>query len=164
MATTSKIIRSDISEAKVMAIALISELTGENPEKLETLSTDHLFTLLSFLLKCEKEKILKLFRNYDNNKQFDPASLNQLWKLIHKGILETKKREFGTIDNKVFEQIKLMSSSKVEEIMIKGDLLTQDTNKSSLQAKVSLDRVKNLLSLITQKIDQAKSLSPSAKP
>ena len=163
MTTTSKVIRSDISETKAMAIALILELTGEEPEKLEDFDTAHLFTLLSFLLKCEKEKIQKLFRNYDNEKQFDAASLNKLWKFIQKGIIDGKKKEFGTIDNKVFEQIKFMASSKVEDIMIKGNQQVQDNNKIALHARLSMDKVKNLLNLITQKIDQAKNLPSTTK-
>ncbi|MFI4983706.1 MAG: hypothetical protein ACHP6I_00740 [Rickettsiales bacterium] len=143
-----------LPEETDQAIHLIAALTGENPAKLAKMSKDELFTFLGFLLKCRKEQIQNLLREHDQNTSLDAVSLAKLWKLVAKHSMPGKKRLFATLDEKVYEDIRIRTARLSDQITRKielGEALqkTSIPSGNKVPALVNMQKVLHRLNLLS---------------
>lgn len=99
-----------------LAVKLIVALTGEDPSKFIKMSEDEIFQHLAYLMKCEKEKILDLLREHDQNEELDLVKLAALWKLNARGIVKGKGRHspLGSTPKEFFEKILLLMGQRAD--------------------------------------------------
>lgn len=118
MSHSSLNLGQDLPSEIQFAIRMICELTGEDPIKIAQLHKDEIYNILSFLLKCEKDKIKKIFREHDENKELDLTALQMLWKLLDKGVVKAKRRGLLPLEEKVAESININFALIARMIMI----------------------------------------------
>jgi hypothetical protein len=118
MSHSSLNLGQDLPSEIQFAIRMICELTGEDPIKIAQLHKDEIYSILSFLLKCEKDKIKKIFREHDENKELDLTALQMLWKLLDKGVVKSKHLGLLPLEKSVSESINLNFALMAREIMI----------------------------------------------
>jgi hypothetical protein len=168
--STSITIRADIDQTKILAIAMIAEITGEDPKKLESISEEEILDILGFLIKCEKEQIKELLREHDNIRPLNAHELNRFWKLIGKGVVKNQNKEFATISNKVYEEYKVIAGILIREAILRsmhnvgrsvgsynphvGNLATRETESPI----ISTSGIRHMLEILTQKLQQSNDL------
>jgi len=167
---TSITIRQDIDQTKVLAIAMIAEITGEDPKKLENIPEEEILDILGFLLKCEKEQIKELLREHDNIRPLNAYELNRFWKLIGKGVVKDQNKEFATIANKVFEEYKIIAGILIREAMLRAmhnvgkPVGSYNPHVGQIQAKddtrprIEASSIKHVLEFLTTKLNQVNDL------
>jgi len=104
-----------------IAINIICELTGEDPNKISSLPPDEIYDMLSFLLKCQKDKLKKLFREHNDGQEIDVKTLQIMWKLLQKGVIKARKRGFTQLAEKVDENIRITFARIATEAMYRAE-------------------------------------------
>lgn len=146
------LISKTLPEETDHAVQLIVALTGENPAKLAKMSKEDLFMYLSFLLKCEKDKVQSLLREHDQNTELDAASLAKLWKLVAKHSIPDKKKQFGSLEAKTYEHLKIRMS-QINDRITKKIELGEALENTSIQilrkaaAQINMQRIIHRLSM-----------------
>lgn len=110
-----------LPQEKDRAVRLIIAFTGENPSKLAKMSMDQLLDILSYILKCEKNKVASLLREHDQNIEIDDVGVKALWHLVSKGVVKPKKSKFATLTNEVYDQLKFLMSSLVRSALFRAE-------------------------------------------
>lgn len=121
MGNSSLNLGQDLPKDINFAIHMICELTGEDPHKIASLHNDEIYSILCFLLKCEKEKLRKLLREHDEHQELDMKTLQMMWKLVQKGVVKARKRGFTGLDEKVDENLRINMGRMVKEAIYRGD-------------------------------------------
>jgi hypothetical protein len=133
------------------AIALICSLTGEEPDKLHKLHHEQILTYLSYLLKCEKQKVINLLRNHNQNQNLDFISLAKLWRLVSKGIINQKPRRTGVQQEAVQTNIEFQMATRSHNAMLSPPTSNSySTSASAVQtesepAKVDIKALRPLM-------------------
>lgn len=148
-------ISKGLPQEKDRAIKIIVAFTGENPAKLSKLSMDELMSYIGFIMHCEKEKVEELLREHDQNQELDEVSIKALWKLVSKGTLQAKEKDFGTMSKKSYEQLKFLMAGMMRIAMIRAENmlgsasstitvqdLKRNTNIATKQPIISLSDIK----------------------
>lgn len=115
-----------------LAIRLIVALTGENPAQFIKMSEDEIFQYLAYLMKCEKEKILELFREHDQNEALDLIELARLWKLNSKNLVKARTSSFGKTPKEFFDKILFLMGQRADAVRI----LTENCMGSSVSSEI----------------------------
>lgn len=157
----------DLPNDITIAINIICELTGEDVHKISPLPQDKIYDMLSFLLKCEKDKLKKLFREHDENQEIDTKTLQIMWKLLQKGVIKAKKRSFTQLDEKVDENIRITFARIATEAMVRAENPLGPTSSSMASSipvrkdtlsTISIENLQKFLALHNQ---QVKSIANS---
>lgn len=114
------------------AVHLISSLTGEDPSKLAQLTEGDLVTYLSFLLKCEKDKVMKLISHHNQNQDLDFITLSKLWRLVNKNVVKNATKTKKGLPEKVFHEIERQIFTRAELAMINPDLRLAPASTASV--------------------------------
>lgn len=115
-----------------LAIKLVAALTGENPSKFIHMSEDELFQYLAYLMKCEKEKILELFREHDQNEALDLIELARLWKLNSKNVVKGRSCPFGKTPKEFFDKILFLMGQRADAVR----MLTENCVGSAVTSEI----------------------------
>jgi hypothetical protein len=139
--SNSKIVKGiskNLPEITDKAIRAIGMLTGESQEVLAQKSRDEIFQQLSFLLRCEKDKLLKLLIEHDQNQELDLLSILKMWQLVNKGKVPGKKREFKGMEDETYKHLKILFSRLGDEARYRVENLlgsaSSDINFSSVNS------------------------------
>ena len=126
-------ISKTLPEETDKAMKLVAALTGEDSGKLAKMTTDELLTYLGFLLKCKKEHVQSLLREHDQNTILDSVSLAKLWKLVAKHSIPSKRRLFATLDEKVYEDMRIRTA-RLSDLITRRIELGEALEKTSMQS------------------------------
>lgn len=132
----------DLPDHLEFAVSLISSLTGEEPDRLHTLSEDELITYLSFILKCEKDKVLRLITHHNTNQELDFVTLSKLWKLVNRNIVKGPSRKKNGIPEKVQLEIERQIFARTEMAMLNPEEVNLAPASAASVSQASKSRAK----------------------
>ncbi len=170
MSNSSLNLGQDLPKDINFAINMICELTGEEPHKIASLHKDEIYSILSFLLKCEKEKLQKLLREHDHNQELDMKTLQMMWKLVQKSVVKARKRSFTGLDEKVDENLRINMGRMVKEAIYRGDnslgapssnMQTSIPPVKQKTAIISLGNLQKVAAMYVQKTSGISSSGPA---
>lgn len=131
-------VSKNLPEVTDRAIRAIVALTGENAEALAKKTPDEIFQFLSFLLHCKKEALIKLLVEHDQNQELDIVSLLKMWKLVNKGKVHGKKREFKGLDDELYRYLKFFSAQKGDKARYDVDNHLLGSTSADVEMKKSV--------------------------
>lgn len=144
MPVVGKNLDPNCPSSKQMLMEFISDLIGEDRQKLEALSSNQLLALVGVLLKSDKQKLEEMFVNYhDEGHSLNAGMINDLWKFINKGLLKRLKKNFGSMSNDLYEQIKSQLAGEIRKM----------SEVSTSKAKISTINLQNIMGCIVSKVE-----------